>query len=146
MKTTFKILISGFICLAMSGVSMAQCNQFAKKSCMPELNPFTHNGQLNIQQMAPGEEAELDLTFYSGMSYKLLICAQEILGKAQFQVYDNKNKMVFDNKDHNYAKFWEFEVASTQQMKVVVIIPPAPKAANDLSKTGCAAVLVGFKQ
>lgn len=110
MKTTFKILISGFICLALSGVSMAQCNQFAKKSCMPELNPFTHNGQLNITPMAPGEEAELDLTFYSGMSYKLLVCAQEILGKAQFQVYDNKNKIVFDNKDHNFAKSWEFEV------------------------------------
>lgn len=146
MKTTFKIVISGLFCMVLASASMAQCNQFAKKSCMPELNPFTHNGQLNIQQMAPGEEAELDLTFYSGMSYKLLICAQEMLGKAQFQVYDNKNKIVFDNKDHNFAKFWEFEVASTQQMKVVVIIPPAPKAANDISKAGCAAVLVGFKQ
>ena len=62
---------------------------------MPELNPFTHNGQLNIQQMAPGEEAELDLTFYSGMSYRLLICCQDAIGKAQFQVFDNKNKLVF---------------------------------------------------
>lgn len=146
MKTTFKIVLASFFCIALASVSNAQCNQFAKKTCMPELNPFTHNGQLNIQQMAPGEEAELDLTFYSGMSYRLLICSQEMIGKAQFQVYDNKNKLVFDNKDHNFAKFWEFEVASTQQMKVVVIIPPAAKAANDISKTGCAAVLVGFKQ
>ena len=146
MKATFKILFSLYLLAGIAGVSHAQCNQFAKKTCMPELNPFTHNGQLNIQQMAPGEEAELDLTFYSGMSYRLLICGQDILGKAQFQVYDNKNKLVFDNKDHNYAKFWEFEVASTQQMKVVVIIPPAAKASNDISKVGCAAVLVGFKQ
>jgi hypothetical protein len=146
MKTTFKILFSIFLLAGLSVISKAQCNQFAKKNCMPELNPFTHNGQLNIQQMAPGEEAELDLTFYSGMSYRLLICTQDILGKAQFQVYDNKNKLVFDNKDHNDAKFWEFEVASTQQMKVVVIIPPAAKSANDISKVGCAALLVGFKQ
>ena len=146
MKTTFKILFSLLLFVGVSAVSQAQCNQFAKKTCMPELNPFTHNGQLNIQQMAPGEEAELDLTFYSGMSYRLLICSQDAIGKAQFQVFDNKNKLVFDNKEHNYAKFWEFEVASTQQMKVVVIIPPAAKASNDLSKVGCAAVLVGFKQ
>jgi hypothetical protein len=146
MKTTIKILFSLFLIAGTAGISEAQCNQFAKKTCMPELNPFTHNGQLNIQQMAPGEEAELDLTFYSGMSYRLLICCQDAIGKAQFQVFDNKNKLVFDNKDHNFAKFWEFEVASTQQMKVVVIIPPAPKTSNDLSKTGCAAVLVGFKQ
>lgn len=146
MKTTFKILFSIFLLTGFSGLSKAQCNQFAKKTCMPELNPFTHNGQLNIQQMAPGEEAELDLTFYSGMSYRLLICSQESIGKAQFQVFDNKNKLVFDNKDHNFAKFWEFEVASTQQMKVVVIIPTAAKAANEISKVGCAAVLVGFKQ
>jgi hypothetical protein len=146
MKTNFKFYFSIILFTCISGYAMAQCNQFAKKSCMPDLNPFTHNGQLNIQQMAPGEEAELDLTFYSGMSYRLLICAQDILGKAQFQVYDNKNKLVFDNKDHDMARFWEFEVASTQQMKVVVIIPPAPKASNDISKVGCAAVLVGFKQ
>jgi hypothetical protein len=31
-------------------------------------------------------------------------------------------------------------------MKVVVIIPPAAKSANDISKVGCAALLVGFKQ
>jgi hypothetical protein len=146
MKTNFKIVIAALFLVALSVSVHAQCNQYAKKSCMPELNPFTHNGQLNIQQMAPGEEAELDLTFYSGMSYRLLICAQEMIGKAQFQVFDSKNKMVFDNKDHNYTSFWEFEVASTQKMKVVVIIPPASKTANEISKVGCAAVLVGFKQ
>lgn len=146
MKSVFKLLFTLTIALAFSANASAQCNQFAKKSCMPELAPFTHNGQLNIQQMAPGEEAELDLTFYSGMSYRLLICSQESIGKAQFQVYDNKNKLVFDNKDHNFTKLWEFEVQSTQQMKVVVIIPKAAKASNDISKVGCAAVLVGFKQ
>lgn len=146
MKTTLKVLLAGFLFLAMAGNVSAQCNQYAKKSCMPELNPFTHNGQLNIQQMAPGDEAELDLTFYSGMSYKLLICAQEAIGKARFQVFDSKDKVVFDNKDHDFASSWEFEVASTQKMKVVVIIPPGSKSANELSKVGCAAVLVGFKQ
>lgn len=76
----------------------------------------------------------------------MLICAQETIGKAQFQVFDKTNKLVFDNKDHNYAKLWDFEVASTQQMKVVVIIPDGPKNTNGISKVGCAAVLVGFKQ
>lgn len=146
MKTTLKVVLAGFLFFAMAGNVSAQCNQYAKKNCMPELNPFTHNGQLNIQQMAPGDEAELDLTFYSGMSYKLLICAQEAIGKARFQVFDSKDKVVFDNKDHDFASSWEFEVASTQKMKVVVIIPPGSKSANELSKVGCAAVLVGFKQ
>ncbi len=146
MKNILKITLFSTLLLGMSIGAQAQCNQYAKKVCMPELAPFTHNGQLNIQQMAPGEEAELELTFYSGMSYRLLVCSQDIIGKAQFQVFDNKNKIVFDNKDHNFAKYWEFEVASTQQMKVVVIVPPAKKSANDISKLGCAAVLVGFKQ
>jgi hypothetical protein len=141
LKTLFFIA-----CLAYSSVNYAQCNAFAKKNCMPALAPFTHNGQLNIQQMSPGEEAELDLTFYSGMSYRLLVCAQEMIGKPQFQVFDNKNKIVFDNKDHEAAQFWDFTVESTQQMKVVVIIPKGTKSANEINKLGCASVLVGFKQ
>lgn len=146
MKSIYKVLLLSSIFILTINSVQAQCNQYAKKNCMPELNPFTHNGQLNIVQMSPGEEAELEIPFYSGMSYKLLVCAQEVIGKAQFQVYDSKNKIVYDNKDHDFAKSWEFEVSSTQKMKIVVIIPQGPKASNGISKVGCAAVLVGFKQ
>lgn len=130
--------------LAASFQLSAQCNSFAKKTCIPKLSPFTHNGQLNIQQLAPGEEAELDLTLYSGMGYRILVCGQEVLGKLQFEVLDNKNNKVFDNKEHDMVTSWDFEVQSTQKMTVIVKVPPADKKTG-IEPTGCATVLVGFK-
>jgi len=147
MKMSIKGLLVSFLFIAFAGLStaVAQCNGFTKKKCIPMLAPYIHNGQLNSTTLMPGENAELLMSFYSGQEYRLLIAGQEILGTIQFKVMDSDHKVLFDNKEHNGAKFWDFNVKSTQQLIVEVIVPEQ-KVDNSLAQSGCVAVLVGFKK
>lgn len=125
--------------------TFSQCNAFTKKKCLPNLAPFVHNGQLNSAMLMAGESAELQLTFYSGQQYRLMVCAQEILGDVTFKLKDNTNKVIYNSADHKTKNFWEFDVKSTQQLTVEVVAPES-KSPNNLSQSGCISVLIGFKK
>ncbi len=123
----------------------AQCKSFTMKKCMPGLAPFLHNGQLNSTTLSPGESAEMQMTFYSGQEYRLLICGQEILGNISFRVTDMEKKPLFDSREHNNATSWDFKMASTQQIVIEVIVPNS-KSTNDLNQSACVSMLVGYKK
>lgn len=124
---------------------IAQCKSFITKQCMPKMAPFTHNGQLNSTTLMEGETAELLMTFYSGQNYRILVCAQKILGHAQFKLLDSQRNVVFDSKENSSADFWDFSVKSTQQFIIQVSIPKPDDAPGAFVQSGCVAVLVGFK-
>jgi len=136
-------LISVMFFLAIfSSSSFAQCNSFTKKKCMPQLTPFMHNGQLNSTTILAGESAELQMTFYSGQEYRLLVCGQEALGDVHFKVKSTDGKIVYDGKDNGSS--WDFNVKSTQELTIEVVSPES-KSATGLNANGCVSVLVGFK-
>ncbi|MBK9479312.1 MAG: hypothetical protein IPP56_05685 [Bacteroidetes bacterium] len=123
----------------------AQCKNFTMKKCMPGLAPFLHNGQLNSTTLSPGESAEMQMTFYSGQEYRLLICGQEVLGNIAFKVTDLDKKSLFDSREHENASSWDFKMASTQQIVIEVIVPNQ-KSANDIAQSACVSMLVGYKK
>ncbi|HRH01694.1 MAG TPA: hypothetical protein PLN13_12170 [Bacteroidia bacterium] len=132
--------------VAFSGTTAtAQCKNFTMKKCMPGLAPFLHNGQLNSTTLSPGESAEMQMTFYSGQEYRLLICGQEILGNIAFKVTDLDKKSLFDSREHDNATSWDFKMASTQQIVIEVIVPNQ-KSVNDLAQSACVSMLVGYKK
>ncbi len=149
MNASVKKILAPFLFLTVvlgaSTAALAQCNGFTKKKCIPLLAPFIHNGQLNSASFMPGENAELLMSFYSGQEYRLLISGQEVLGNIQFKVMDSDRKLLYDNKEHGNVKYWDFNVKSTQQLIVEVIVPEQ-KVDNNLTQSGCVAVLVGFKK
>jgi hypothetical protein len=126
---------------------VAQCNQFTKKECMPELTKsgFTHNGQFNSVDLAPGESAELDFPMLAGMDYKVVVCGDAKLGKLQFIVKDKKGNLVFDNKDREFINYWEFKSETTQPVSMEVIVPSKKKSPNDIAVQGCVSVVIGYK-
>jgi hypothetical protein len=124
---------------------MAQCNIFVKKKCMPKVLPFTHNGQLNSSTLAAGQSSEYNMTFYSGQSYRILVCSEPVLGDVSFKVIDESRKVVFDSKDNNYPDFWDFKVKNTQKFIVQVEIPKSDSPSST-PPSGCVAVMVGFKK
>jgi hypothetical protein len=83
------------------------------------------------------------MTFYSGQDYRISVCAQDQLGKLQFNLMDVNRKVLFSNKDHDMSTAWDFNVKSTQQIIVEVIVPEVKAA---IQPSGCVSVLVGFKQ
>ncbi len=147
MKNIFKktkvILV---ICLPLlySVGAFSQCKGFVKKE-LPKLAPFIHNGQVNSSVLLSGDHAELTLTFYSGQKYRVMVSAQETLGDVYFVLKDAAKTQLFSSKDQGKFDFYDFNVESTQQLTVELIVPDVD-APSGLVPSGCISILVGFKQ
>lgn len=144
-KTLTKFIAIALILGLYSTKGAAQCKSFITKQCMPKMAPYTHNGQLNSTTLMEGETAELLMTFYSGQNYRILVCAQKILGQAQFKLLDSQRNVIFDSKENASSDFWDFSVKSTQQFIIQVSIPKPDGTPGAFVQSGCVAVLVGFK-
>jgi hypothetical protein len=145
MKT---IINTGLILLMLASfpiLGYSQCKGFTKKSCLPSLEPYLYNGQLNSAVLSEGDVAELLLTFYGGQDYRILVCTQEMLGKVEYKLLDTDRNEVFYNKDHDFTNTWDFNANSTQQLIVQVVVPAGEKKA-DIVNSGCVSILIGFKE
>lgn len=133
------------ILLPLSGYS--QCRSYAKRKCRPALEPYIHSGQLQSAILRPGETAEVMLTFTAGQSYRVLVCAQPILGDVTFKVLDTDKNLIYDsaNGEDGANSSFDFKVASTQQLIISITVPEDPDVAIDLVPEGCIAILTGFK-
>jgi len=136
-------LVGAFVFVATA--AQAQCRSFAKNKCVPELAPYKFNESFNGAQLAPGEEAEVNLTFYSGQEYRVMVCAHPILGEVNWKLVDANNKMVFESLADQPKKKFDFKAATTTQMRVVVWVP-STKGKTDMVHVGCVAIMVGFKE
>ncbi|MCB0763354.1 MAG: hypothetical protein KDB84_01515 [Flavobacteriales bacterium] len=143
-RTILSTVAVAGIFLCSIGTVQAQCRSFAKNKCVPELAPFKFNETFNAAQLAPGEEAEVNLTFYSGQEYRVMVCTHPILGEVNWKLVDAYNQIVFESLADAPKHFFDLKAASTTQMKVVVWVPN--KGASDMVHVGCVAIMVGFKE
>jgi hypothetical protein len=125
--------------------AQAQCRSFAKNKCVPELAPYKFNETFNAAQLAPGEEAEVNLTFFSGQEYRVMVCTHPILGEVNWKLVDANNQMVFESLADEPKHHFDLKAASTTQMKVVVWVP-SKSGGSDMVHVGCVAIMMGFKE
>ncbi|MCU0407611.1 MAG: hypothetical protein MUD02_01565, partial [Bacteroidales bacterium] len=133
-----KVLFPVLALLLAAGVTdmNAQCKSFAKKVCIPELGVYVHDGNYHAAVLVEGEEAELYKTFYSDMKYRVAIVGEENLSNIEFKVLDASRNVIYSNKDANFAKTWDFELQSSQQLKLVVKVPERSKS-GETPASGC---------
>ena len=131
------------LCLALGSVAHAQCRTYTKNTCIPPLEPYISNGQFNGATMFEGESAALMQTFYSGQEYRLLVCTHSSLEGAWFEVRDSGKKLLYSSKETGHG-YWDFNVASTQQLQIEVFVPSLGSR-PELKKSGCVSIMVGFK-
>lgn len=143
MKKLIQKLSIYFILSAIPFISISQCKSFTKQTCIPMLDPYIYNGQLNSAILNEGDIAELVLTFYGGQDYRIAICAEESIGSVQFKLLDTDRNSIFDNADQEFSDYWDFKCNSTQQIIVEVIIPES-EIIEDAVRNGCVSILVGF--
>lgn len=122
----------------------AQCKAFAKKTCLPELGPYTHDGNYHAAVLVEGEEAELYKTFYSDMEYRVAICGEDKLPNVEFKILDSNKNVLYSNKEANYAKTWDFKLQASQQLKLIVKVSSF-NAPGDTPASGCVSIMFGFK-
>lgn len=123
----------------------AQCKGFAKKICKLELIPYIHDGNYHAAILTEGEEAELYKTFYSGQDYRIAVCGSDALGVIEFQVIDGYKNVLFDNREHENVRIWDFKLESSQQLKIAVKVPVG-SGESEYPASGCVAIMFGFKE
>lgn len=143
MKMTIKTILFIFYLFTLPTILLAQCNEYTKKECIPQLTPYTFNGQLNNAVLSEGETAELQLTFYKDQEYRILVEGENNLGKIQFQLFDTDYNLLYDNSEEDNTNLWDFMVESTDDFIIRVSVP------EDLQKerveSGCVSILIGFR-
>lgn len=145
MYRPFLVKSALLVCAVLVSVAVqAQCRSFAKNKCVPELAPYKFNETFNAAQLAPGEEAEVNLTFYSGQDYRVMVCTHPILGEVNWKLVDENNKIVFESLADEPKHHFDLKAASTVPMKVVVWVPN--KGSSALVHVGCVAIMVGFME
>jgi hypothetical protein len=144
MKRILQTLIILSFLAALPMTLHSQCKSFAKKICKLELIPYIHDGNYHAAILTEGEEAELYKTFYAGQEYRIAICGSDALPDVDFQISDANRNVLYSNKDHDYARTWDFKLESSQQLKIAIKVPSRGKSQSDAA-SGCVAIMFGFK-
>ncbi len=138
-----KPLLLIFFLIAFALYGLSQCDEFVKQDCLPQLGPFTNIGKRNLAVLLPGDTAQIGVTFYKSHQYRVVVCAQPVLGKVRFRLINRAGTVLFDSKSHNCPQYWDFNNEITQNVIIQLIVPSV--ASNQVATTGCVSVLVGFK-
>lgn len=138
-----KILVVTALAFVMQN-AYSQCDTFLPSGCKAALGSFIHDGNVSSASLSEGESAELFKTFYSGQTYRLVLCKSDNLPPVHLRVLDNSGRVLFDNKTYDYEQVWDFSVRSTQmlviQMKVLLLKHDEKRP----KKNGCVSVFFGI--
>ncbi len=138
-----KIILA--ITLSFTGVTFSQDCESIVKTCESYLNgkngnvKFISDGQV-YTAFLDREKAEFKTTFFGGSTYRIAASAGTDDDFVIFTVKDPKGNVLFTNSKYKNAPYWDFKVQKT--------IPVTIETELDLDKkvTGCAVMLIGFKQ
>jgi hypothetical protein len=119
----------------------AQCDTIAD---------FCHQNNFTVEYVSDGQnyraflfgdqEAEFETTFFGGVTYRIAGCTGFSQGDLIFSVKDQENNTLFDSMEQKNSPFWNFKVENTITVKISAKL-------DDLENTsGCATILIGFKQ
>lgn len=118
--------------------SDAQCDTIASVCAKHIISPYISDGQQYRALLLADQTAEFHATFYGGGTYRIAACTGLKDGVLIFSVFDEQRNLLFSNKEFKNSPYWDFKVNST--MDVIL------EATLGGAQSGCAVVLIGFKQ
>jgi hypothetical protein len=120
----------------------AQCDSIAKICAKHITAQYISDGQQYRALLLNSEEtAEFKTTFFGNTVYRLAGCSGNSDGNLVFNIYDEENHLLFSNATQKNAPYWDFKVRNTVDVKIEANLDPAKN-----SNSGCAVLLIGFKQ
>jgi hypothetical protein len=122
---------------------MGQCRTFVKNNCGDALEGFIPGESFNAVKLFPGDAAEVEMTFYSEVDYRLLVCSHEVLGDVNFQLVDKDGEVIYDNADREYSEFFDFRLEGTRTFGLKIKVPE--QSDSSINPQGCVAILLGRK-
>jgi len=104
---------------------------------------FIPGESFNAVKLFPGDVAEVEMTFFSDVDYRLLVCSHEILGDVHFQLVDKNEEIIYDNADREFREYFDFRLEGTRTLGLRIKVPEQSDAA--INPQGCVAILLGRK-
>jgi hypothetical protein len=162
-KGCFAIALS---CLPVFLMAQSTCTEFHKFNCDRSSDKrFSLNGQSKSASVQVGQETELNIIIYRGQDYRISICHDERVLGDQLAVrlvekvrspkdqpgadgrteYEESEKVLWDNTEHEMANEVEFSSTSTKRIAVEIVAPGVPEDAKGKGKSldiGCVGVLI----
>jgi hypothetical protein len=125
---------------ATAASAQTMCQGIATRCEAHITSNYIPDGQFYRALLQGDEVAEFGLTLYGGTTYRVAACSGETDGILLFSVYDKHRNLLFSNREHSNAPYWDLAVASTLDVTI--------EAELDASKagSGCAVMLIGFKK
>ena len=139
-----KFVFTIFIVLSIGASSglQSQCDTIANICAKHIISTFISDGQQYRSLLLNSEEyAEFHTTFFGETTYRLAACSGTSDGNLIFSIYDQDRHLLFTNREHSNAPYWDFKVKSTLET-----IIEAQLDVNRNAGSGCAVILIGFKQ
>ncbi len=141
MKKIF-LALSFVIATAWFNLAKAQCDTIANICAKHIISTFISDGQQYRALLLNSEEtAEFHTTFFGETTYRIAACSGTSDGNLVFNIYDQDRHLLFSNRNQKNAPYWDFKVKSTLETTI-----EAQLDANKNPGSGCAVILIGFKQ
>ncbi len=140
---TIQIIIFLVGALSFNTAFSQQCKSFVKNNCREAMGEYIPGESFNAAKLKAGDEAEVEMTFYSGEDYRLLVCNHPVLGQVEFQVLDANGTVLFDNTAKENTDHFDFRVAGTKTF--LVKLKAADQPDNSVNPQGCVAIMIGRK-
>ena len=141
MKKSLTALVFVFCGLTFKNTALAQCDTVANLCVKHLAAQFISDGQQYRALLLNADEtAEFHTTFYGGATYRIAACSGLSDGNLVFSIFDSERNLLFTNNEYRNSPFWNFKITSTLDC----IIEARLDAENQGS--GCAVILIGFKQ
>lgn len=135
-KILFGIIV--FFVLGISSQLYAQCNFYAEK-CAPKLEQYKSDGQFHGALLTEGETVEFVATFYAGTTYRVLTCTGPHSDTLVYRILDSNYNLLFSNTEFNYSQWYDIKFNATDKYYIQAEL-------KEGAGSGCAVVLIGFKQ
>ena len=120
--------------------SLAQCDTVANVCYKNITAKYISDGQQYRALLLKGENAEFSATLFGGTQYRMAACSGMTDGQLVFSIYDKQHNLLFTNTEHKNAPYWDFKVKNTIDCTIEA------KLLNGNLESGCAVLLIGFKQ
>lgn len=148
--------------------AQSECGEYWRMAPRSSDTRFSVNGQSKGASVQVGVPTELNIIIYKGQDYRIsFVYDQKIIGdhvvariiekvrqpKAKKGApsakpdYEDKEKVIWDNQEHDMADAVEFSATSTKRIAVEIVAPGVPEDAKGKHKgpgndIGCVGILI----
>jgi hypothetical protein len=139
-----KFIPALFLLMAVACINpvSGQCDTIANLCNRHIVPAFISDGQQYRSLLLNSEEySEFNTTFFGETTYRIAACSGTNDGNLIFTIYDQDRNMLFTNKKTKNAPYWDFKVKATLSAIIEAKLDPAKNQGS-----GCAVILIGFKQ